>query len=81
MWNAVDKTIGKVDPGWSAKSCASRGGWVGWGVGSLLGGAQWAAYPWTGPVGMAVTGPIAGLIGTASVSSYIDNCDHQKPHG
>lgn len=80
-WDKVDKGISKVSPSWQSKSCPSRGAWVGWGLGTALGAASWATWSYTGPAGQAVLGPINGLIGTAAVASYMDNCEKQKAAG
>jgi hypothetical protein len=77
-WDAVDNGISKAVPNWQDKSCHSRSQWVGWGVGTGLGAAQWATWPYLGPAGQAVLGPVNGLIGTYAVSSYIENCERQK---
>ena len=80
-WDRVDNGISKVSPSWKSKSCPSRGAWVGWGLGTALGAASWATWSYTGPVGQAVLGPINGLIGTAAVASYMDNCERQRSGG
>ena len=78
VWDSLDRGISRVSPSWQDKSCTSRAAWVGWGTGTALGAAAWATWPYFGPAGQAVLGPINGLIGTAVVTNYIDNCDRQK---
>src|SRR5262249_57079049 len=83
VWDKVDKGISLVHHKWNDKSCASRGSYIGWGVGTALGVEQAAisaaATTSFGPSGgfwaASAVGPINGLIGTAAYSSYVDNCE------
>ena len=81
IWNAVDNAVAKVYPSWKSKTCPSRASYVGWTIGTVLGGASWATWSTFGPVGQAVLGPVNGLIDTALVSNYMDNCDKQTKKG
>lgn len=86
VWSAVDKGIGFFNHSWDSKACASRGSWIGWGVGTALGFEQAAVSAAMvgkfgakgGFWGASAVGPINGIIGTQAYSSYIDNCEAQK---
>src|SRR5262249_38450246 len=86
IWNAVDSGISLVNHSWKDKPCASRGSWIGWGGGTALGVEQAAISAAVtaqtdakgGFWAMSAVGPLNGIIGTFSYSSYIDNCEKQK---
>ena len=89
VWNGVDSAISLANKGWKDKSCASRGSWIGWGVGTGLGlesaaVSAWATKKYGAKAGFwaqSVVGPANGIIGTQAYSSYVDNCEAQKAAG
>ncbi len=77
-WDALDKGVGSVYPGWNKTSCPARANYVGWTLGTGLGAAQWSTWKKFGPKGQAILGPINGLITTAAASSYENNCEQKS---